>query len=169
TYHLGGAIAQASGKPWSEFLRQVFYASVVVGGAAIGSRWGIVGVAWGTGIAIILMYGAMAQLCHGVLRFPWISFARAHSAGLACALLVLVVGLAARQALRASHWPDLAVLVCLAVVCVGTAVAALSLLPRSWRPEGVERVVSVAFGMAPRRLGTALMKVFRITGPGSHA
>jgi O-antigen/teichoic acid export membrane protein len=162
TYNLGGAIAQASGRPWSEFLRQLLYASLVVGGAAIGSRWGIVGVAWGTGFAIVFMYVAMARLSHRLLRFPWSSFAGAHGTGVACGLLVLAVGVVVRQALRASHWPDLGVLVCLVVVCVGTAVAAVSLLPRSWRPDGAERVVSVAFGMMPRRLGTALRKIFRV-------
>jgi len=169
TYNLGGTIAQASGKPWSEFLRQVLYASLVVGGAAIGSRWGIVGVAWGTGFAITVMYVAMARLSHDLLGFPWRSFAGAHGTGLACGLLVLAMGMGANQVLLESHWPDLAVLICLLAVCFGTAVAAVSLLPRSWRPDGVERVVSVALRMAPRRLGNLLTTVLRITGPASQA
>ena len=168
-YSLGSSIAQAAGKPWSEFVRQVLYATLVVGGAAVGSHWGIVGVAWGTGFAILVMYVAMARLSHILLAFTWTSFATAHRTGAACGLLVLGVGVGARQALHASHWPDLAILACLMVVCVGTALAAVSLLPRTWRPDGAERVIWVAFGMAPGRIGTALMKLFRVSGPASQA
>jgi uncharacterized membrane protein len=115
------------------------------------------------------MYVAMARLSHLLLAFTWTSFAAAHGTGAACGLLVLGVGVGARQALHASHWPDLAILACLMVVCVGTALAAVSLLPRTWRPDGAERVISVAFGMAPGRIGTALMKLFRVSRPASQA
>lgn len=161
-YHLGSAVAQALGRPWAEFARQVLYALVVVAGALVGYRWGITGVAWGTSAGIVVMYVAMAQLSHSLLGFSWRSFVGAHATGLVCGLVVLAAGAAAAQALRGSGWPDLVVLLCLVVVCVGAACVAVSLLPRSWRVEGAERAMSVALGMLPSRLGAALTRLFRI-------
>ena len=167
-YHLGTAVAQALGKPWREFLRQLLYAVVVVAGALIGYRWGIVGVAWGTSLAIMVMYVLIAQLSHSLLGFSWRSFARAHATGLVCGLLVLAVGAAASYGLRGQQWSDLAMLVCLAVACIATALVAVSLLPRTWRVDGAERAMSVALGMLPWRLSTPLIKVLRIPAPAAQ-
>ena len=167
-YHLGSAVAQALGKPWREFLRQLLYAVVVVAGALVGYRWGIVGVAWGTSLAIMVMYVLIAQLSHSLLGFSWRSFARAHATGLVCGLLVLAVGAAVSYGLRGDQWSDLAMLVCLAVACIATAFVAVSLLPRTWRVDGAERAMSVALGMLPWRLSTPLMKVLRIPAPAAQ-
>ncbi len=165
-YHLGGAVAQSLGKPWSEFLRQIVYAALVVGGAAVGSRWGIAGVAWGTGLAIFVMYVAMARLSRSLLGFTWREYVGAHGVGVVAGLVVLAVGAATREGLTALAWPDLWVLVTLIVVCVGVAFASVSLLPRSWRAEGADRVLIVALGMLPARPGAVLARLLRVRAPG---
>jgi O-antigen/teichoic acid export membrane protein len=165
TYYLGPIVVQALGKPWSVFARQVLYAGIVLGGAVIGSRWGIVGVAWGTSLGIIVMYVVMARLCHGLLGFSWRSLVRAHRTGLVCGLLVLAGGAGTSRVLRAYEWPNFVMLVCLAIVCVGIACLAVSLLPKTWRVDGAERAMSAAMGMLPLGLSAPLMKVFRIPAP----
>lgn len=164
TYHLGGSAVQASGKPWSEFRRQVMYACLVLIGAAVGSRWGIVGVAWGIGLAIVVMYAAIARLTHALLRFSWRSFAAAHATGVTSGLGVLGFGLALRWALQGTAWPDVVILLSLGIASVGLAFVVVSLLPRSWRAEGAERVVSVALDKLPRRLGAPLRRGLRLPG-----
>lgn len=165
---LGVAVAQALGVPWREFRRQILYAVLVVAGALIGSRWGIVGVALGTSLAIMAMYAAIAQLSHSLLGFTWRSFAEAHLTGVVCGLIVFAAGGGALLALRASGLPDLAMLVCLAGVCVVTAFLAVTLLPRTWRAEGAERAMSVALGRLPSRFSARLMRAFRIPAPASQ-
>jgi PST family polysaccharide transporter len=162
TYHLGGAIAQASGQPWKEFVRQLLYAALVIAGAVVGSRWGIAGVSWGVGLAIVVMYVAMARLTHGLLSFTWMRFAAVHRAGVACGAVVLGAGVAGRVLLEALGASDAAVMALLLVVCTGVAIVTAGLLPRSWRPEGAERVMSLALDMMPPRLGGPLRWIVRV-------
>jgi len=168
TYYLGPIVVQALGKPWSVFVRQILYAGIVVAGAIIGSRWGIVGVAWGTSLGIVVMYVVMASLCHGVLGFSWRSFAKAHRTGLVCGLLVLAGGIGTLQLLGAYDWPSVVMLAVLTIVCVAIACLAVSLLPKRWRVDGAERGMSAALGLLPMRVSAPLMKVFRIPAPAAQ-
>jgi hypothetical protein len=72
-YHLGGVVAQSHGQVYSELRRQIVYASLVIGGASVGSPYGLPGVAAGVSVATLFMFIAMAHLAlritktHGVI------------------------------------------------------------------------------------------------------
>lgn len=169
TYHLGGAVVQACGRPWSEFTRQLVYATLVVVGSLIGAHWGLTGVAAAVGVAIVVMYAAMAHLAHQVAGFTWRAFAAAHRSGLAAAAAVLAVGLPLRLEADALGWHDVPVLVLLGVVMVAALVAAIGLLPLSWRPRGVDRALASATRLLPGRAGTAAQRVMRVRGAEARA
>jgi len=164
TYHLGGPVVQACGRPWSEALRQLVYAVLVVAGALVGARWGLTGVAAGVGVAIVFMYVAMARLAHAVVGFGWGGFAGAHRAGLAGAAGMLAAGLPLLALADANGWRDLPVLIVLALVMLGALTGALSLLPLSWRPRGVDRALAAGLRLLPSRAGVLALRVLRVRG-----
>jgi PST family polysaccharide transporter len=111
SYKMSDSIARSTGAVYRRAWRQIIYAVLVVIGAWIGQRWGIVGVAWGALGALTANFVIMAALSLDVARIGWSDFWRAH---LPAVLLTLAsfppVWLVARSA-RALHLPALAVLV----------------------------------------------------------
>ncbi len=61
-YHLGGVVAQSVGFVYGELRNQTVYAALVIGGALLGVRHGLPGVAAGVSVAIIYMFIATARL-----------------------------------------------------------------------------------------------------------
>jgi len=90
-YHLGGIVAQSAGRVYSELRRQVVYAVLVIGGAFVGLRYGLPGVAAAVGIAILFMFLATGQLCLGITRTPWAMYFRVQRAAVFTALVTLCV------------------------------------------------------------------------------
>ncbi|HEX6617025.1 MAG TPA: lipopolysaccharide biosynthesis protein [Gemmatimonadales bacterium] len=111
SYKMSDSIARSTGAVYRRAWRQIIYAVLVVIGAWIGQRWGIVGVAWGALGALTVNFVIMAALSLDVARIGWNDFWRAH---LPAVLLTLAsfppVWLVARSA-RALHLPALGVLV----------------------------------------------------------
>lgn len=162
TYHLGGPLVQAAGRPWSEFARQLVYASLVVVGGRLGANWGTVGVAWAVGIAITVMNVAMAQLSREVAGFTWKSFSGAHRAGLTAGAAVLGTGAVTRLLLGRTGAPALVSLFVLTAVYITTACLAVALVPRGWAPEGATHAMSVAFDKLPRPLRAVVRRITRL-------
>jgi len=150
TYHVGGILAQGAGRPWSEFARQLMYAGLVAVGALVGTKWGITGVAWAVGIAIIAMYIATAQLSRTVTGFGWGDFMSAHRSGAAAGGAVLLVLSGCRWLLLQTALPALPALVALVAAFGVTTLAAIATLPKRWGPEGHEYVLTVACGKLPK-------------------
>lgn len=81
-YKISDVVSQATGAVYRRALRQGVYAVLVVGGAMVGSRRGITGVAWATLLALTVNAALMAQLGMALTRTGWRRFLAAHLPGL---------------------------------------------------------------------------------------
>jgi PST family polysaccharide transporter len=124
-YKISGSLTRATGAMLGGALRQWVYAGEVVVGCAIGSRWGINGVAVGASMAIVLHAATMlkfsARLERGLVTRVLLAYAK--SMPLAVAVAVVCWPLAAW--LRGA---TPAVLVAVATAAAGAGAAALTLL-----------------------------------------
>lgn len=59
---MADSLTRATGAVFRRAWRQILYAGFVIGGAWVGQQWGIVGVAWGVLLALIVNFVMMAQL-----------------------------------------------------------------------------------------------------------
>ncbi len=93
---LGDSLTRATGAVYRRAWRQIVYAILVVGGAIVGQRWGIAGVAWFVLGALAVNYLMMAQLSLSEAAMPWSGFWRAHlpAAAITVVCTPLVWGLA---------------------------------------------------------------------------
>jgi PST family polysaccharide transporter len=110
SYKMSDSLARSTGVVYSRARRQILYAAMVIGGALVGQRWGITGVAVGVLDALVANFLSMAQLSLSVCGMSWTSFGQAHRASV---LLASAVGGSAWlgvTAARALHAPSLAVI-----------------------------------------------------------
>jgi O-antigen/teichoic acid export membrane protein len=100
-YHLGGVVAQSVGWVYKELWRQAVYAAVVIGGALVGSRYGLAGVAAGVSVAILYMFVATGQLALRATGISWRLYLRVQLGALVTAAVTCGVALIARLLLEA--------------------------------------------------------------------
>jgi PST family polysaccharide transporter len=112
---------KAAGAVYSRALIQGIYAAMVMGGAYVGQRWGVGGVAVAVSIAMGINWLTMAALSRSVTGLSWPRFARAQAPGAFLALLVGCLVALTVQGTRVAHVPGPLVL----AVGVLTATAAL--------------------------------------------
>ncbi len=91
SYKLGGLIARGSGDAYRIAVWQVVYAAAVIGGALLGARWGIPGVAATTAAAIFIHFINMMRIGKRRTTLTWREIAAAHIPGLACGALCLAL------------------------------------------------------------------------------
>lgn len=110
SYKMSDSLARATGSVYRRAWRQFVYAGLVIGGALLGQRWGIAGVAAAVVLALAVNFSLMAHLSLSVSGLSWAGFARVHlpPAALAAACLPVTWGMAA--ALRDAALPALVVL-----------------------------------------------------------
>jgi hypothetical protein len=89
---------------------------VVIGGAIIGQRWGITGVAWVVLLALLVNFVLTAHLGTQLVAMPWRDYLGAHGPALRTTGVVAVVAFGAATAARSVGAPAAGV--------VGLAVAA---------------------------------------------
>lgn len=70
-YKMGDCLCRAMGKIYSKAMRSLIYAICVLLGSYIGSKWGIIGVAYGTLFAVIVNYILLIQLSLSILGISW--------------------------------------------------------------------------------------------------
>ena len=75
---LSDTLVKAKGAVYSRAWRQAIYALCVVGGAAVGQRWGLTGVAAGVLVALMVNAAMMAQLSLKLTGMRWQMFAQIH-------------------------------------------------------------------------------------------
>lgn len=92
SYKMSESISRATAAVYRRAWRQTVYAALVIGGALIGQRWGIAGVASAVLLALAVNYLLMAHLSLKLASLTWLDFWRAHAAALR--LMVLAAGLA---------------------------------------------------------------------------
>lgn len=78
----------AQGESFRLAWRQGIYALLVIIGAALGTRWGIDGVAVAVAAVIVIHYALSAQLANRLLGISWWQFGRVHGPGLASAAVL---------------------------------------------------------------------------------
>ena len=122
SYKISDSLSRATGSVYRRAWRQIVYAGLVIGGAMIGQRWGIGGVAAAVVGALAVNFLLMAQLSLQLTGMTWGVFARAHLPGFALAAVALPVALGVSYALRPVA-P--AVVVALAVFAAAGAVGLL--------------------------------------------
>jgi O-antigen/teichoic acid export membrane protein len=126
---ISDACTKAAGEVYYRALIQFAYAAMVVGGAIIGQRWGVGGVAVCVSIAMGINWLNMAQLSRSVTGFDWTRFARAHLPALMMALVIGAAAMVAAEAGRAAQLGNLPIL-----LIAGLAAAAVAYTGSRFRP-----------------------------------
>jgi PST family polysaccharide transporter len=163
-YHLGGAVAYASGNVFAELRRQAVYAALVVVGSLVGTRWGITGVAAGIVIAIIYMYIAMATLASRSTGVRWAEFLRAQVPGAALGSGVGAAALGVRLVLEHLGFPSIAIFGVTVLTCAVATLLGISILPEAWQPTELFRQIGGAIKWMPMPLRSSIHKVLRVPG-----
>jgi O-antigen/teichoic acid export membrane protein len=161
-YHPSAIVAQSVGQVYQELWREVIYAGLVIAGAAIGSRYGLAGVAMGVSAAIVYMFAACGHLALRATGATWAEYFRAQRSGLFAAVVAGGVALSTRLLLEASGAPSGAIaLAVLAAAAVPWTASLARLLARpdceplrEWLPTWGARFVqtlsqSRAIGQEP--------------------
>jgi O-antigen/teichoic acid export membrane protein len=97
---LGGIVAQAAGAVNAVAIAYIIYMIVLVGGAAISIRWGVVGVATTTAAALIVASIECSYLGIRLSRSSALSFLSAHVPGVLLTMIVVAVTLPMATAMR---------------------------------------------------------------------
>jgi O-antigen/teichoic acid export membrane protein len=132
-----GAVSHASGHVYAELRRQIVYAALVLVGAAVGSRWGLTGVACGVAIAILYKYVAMGSLSLRICGSTWREYVMAQVPGIMVAMFVGGVALLVRYTLEARHAGSVTILIAIIAACAPAAIVGVYLLPRRVRPSAL--------------------------------
>jgi O-antigen/teichoic acid export membrane protein len=96
SYKISGSFTRARGAVLGGSLRQWLYAAEVIIGCAIGSIWGVVGVAAGAGVAITLHYLTMVHFSAQVTKGLWRRLGRAYLRYIPIAVLAVGAALLGR-------------------------------------------------------------------------
>ena len=83
-----GIVPMAMGRVFPLVTRQIVFATLVVAGALIGSRWGLEGVSAAVSFAFFVTYLLTASFANRLIDVSWSMFARAHANGLLLAMSV---------------------------------------------------------------------------------
>lgn len=117
SHKISDCLALATGAIYRRATRQWVYAGMVVLGTLLGQRWGLLGVAVGLGVALLLNFLFMAQLSLVLIEMSWRQFVGAHVAAVFLSMLVAAVAWPIATMLRGTDAPA-------AVVLIGTWCAA---------------------------------------------
>ncbi|HEY2904431.1 MAG TPA: lipopolysaccharide biosynthesis protein, partial [Vicinamibacterales bacterium] len=100
-YHVSGILAQSVGRIYGELRNQLVYAFLVIGGAWIGSRYGLAGVAAGVDCAICYMFIASAQLALSATGTSFRAYLRVQVGALVTTAATCIVIVSTRFLLEA--------------------------------------------------------------------
>jgi len=170
SYKIDNSLAKAMGAVYQRSARDALYAVAVVGGAIIGLRWGLPGVAVGVLGAVILNNVSAFRMSLRLLGCSFSEYVQAQLPGLVIALLTGLVALPTRRLLRAYGSPDLLTLVVTTLVS-GLIVGALFV----WRPRGIagrygaDALVMVFESVPPRFVPRVVMQWFNAKIAGGAA
>ena len=129
SYKMSDSVARATGAVYRRAWRQWVFAGLVVGGAGLGSLWGVAGVAVCVSVAITCNFFLMAHLSLQLSGMSWKTFLLAH---MPAASLGAVVGLeswALGSLLRGLDRPPIEILAACAAALIVTVAALFKFLP----------------------------------------
>jgi O-antigen/teichoic acid export membrane protein len=165
-YHVSGALTHASGRVMSELWRQAVYAALVVAGAIVGSRWGVVGVAAGVVVSIALMYLMMARLSLRIAGLRWRDFFGAQLPGAALGALVGVSAWTAAALLGPRGVGPLAIFAVQTLAGIAALLTGILLLPESIRPAVLFGRMEATVRRLPTLLRIPLFRILRLSAGG---
>jgi O-antigen/teichoic acid export membrane protein len=120
---------KAAGEVYPRALLTWAFAGLVVGGAIIGQRWGLGGVAVAVSIAMGINWLSMAWLGRTVTGLSWSRFAGAHVPAAMLAGLIGISAAVAVHAARAAQFGAILSLVAAGITAAGLTIAAFMLRP----------------------------------------
>lgn len=88
-----GAVAKSTGKVYSEALRQMIFAVLLIAGALIGVKYGIEGVGFAVVISSLWLYVSMAHLAIKILKMKWTDFVKAHIPGTLILIIITLINI----------------------------------------------------------------------------
>lgn len=147
SYKVSDCLAKAAGAVYRRSLREAVYALVVVGGSAIGARWGLDGVAVGVLVAIICNFTYASAISIGMLEIPWWTFVTVQLRSGAMGAVAAVLAWTIRQQLGAAGVGPAGTL----IVAGGVAIAASGIIGLA-RPEMFGAEAAAALNWARHRL-----------------
>lgn len=130
SYKISDSLTRALGAVYRRAWRQWTYAVLVIGGAILGQRWGITGVAWAVLFALLVNFLLTAQLGTRLVQIGWREYLSAHVPALRTSGVVGIVAFLAATAARSFGAPAAAVLGLTLMVTAG-----LVALVWQWRPD----------------------------------
>lgn len=144
-YPLAGSVARSTGDVYPFFWRAVGYSVLVLGGAYLGTNWGVPGVAVAVAGSVVLVYLLMAQLSLRLLPYDWWDFWSVQLLGVVVAGVVGIAALGARLALESAGAGHLLSLASIVLTCAVTMGATIHHLPDRLRPDRLfERIGEIA-------------------------
>jgi hypothetical protein len=132
-YHLGGVVVRSVGWIYPWVFRQAVYAILVIGGALIGSRYGLPGVALGVGVAIVYMFGVTADLALRAPGTSWAMYFGVQRDAIATAAATCTVALLTRTAFEALEVSS--TLISAAVLVAAAIPWSVGVVPALGQPE----------------------------------
>lgn len=132
-YHLGGVAARSKGRVYTELRNQTVYALLVVVGASVGARYGLIGVAAGVDVAILCMFVLMGQLAMSVMALHWQRYFGVQVGALVTATLTGACGLLVRHFMEETRAPS--VVIAMAILTAAAAPWCASMLWTLGRAE----------------------------------
>ena len=129
SYKMSDAVARATGDVYRRALRQVLYAALVIGGAMVGQRWGVAGVALAVTLALAANFVVMAQLSLRVTGLTWADFVAAHRAPAMLALATLGSAGPVTALLRSTTAPGIVIALIAGGAAIATCSVAVRLMP----------------------------------------
>lgn len=161
-YHASGALTHAMGKLYAELRRQLGYAALVLAGALLGTRFGLLGVSVGIAVAILYMYLAMAHLVVRSLECRWRDFFAAQLPGLALATVVAAAAWAARVVLERQLQSSVLILLGIVATCAAVLPLGIYLLPPRIRPVELFRRLESVVERLPGVIRLPVRRILRV-------
>ena len=160
---LAGAVTQACNRVSSEVPLQIGFALAITVGAAMGSRYGLAGVAVAVSIAIVLMFIAQARLALSITGGTWRAFGRAHVPGVILGLATLAAILPLRLLAERAGLSHLVILATLTATSAASASLALLFMPAAIRPHELFRQLSKPIHRFPTAMRAPLLRLLGCT------
>lgn len=111
SYKMSDSLARSTGAVYRRAWRQWVYAGAVFSGAWIGHFWGLSGVAWGVGMAILLNFLLMLHLTASLVAIDWRELAMIHLRHFVVACVLSTTAGVVKLALRAWDLPAVLILI----------------------------------------------------------
>ena len=151
SYKLSDTLCRSTGAIYRRAWRQVLYAALVIGGALVGGRWGITGVAVGVVAALVGNFLMMAQLSLSLSGLRWLDLWRAHLPALRLAAATTPVAWATAELARGAALPAAVTAAAALGVAIVLALALGTLAPGSFAGDDVRWLADTVRARLARR------------------